>query len=764
MASAMQRHSSTRGGNSAMAYDSALREALTMIARDPSEPTTVRGNLRNRSLWALDPLRPTDGDPEVCPDYMWIHLNNITYDNCIKALGTKFSNIADTVPEGEGLALLDQMYQQAEPQGLGAVEDVEKEMDECKFQDGNDITEHLTILQALVKKFDRVSVIPFTEEKKKRFLLKTLPSSWQTPVQNWEASTLTFEELLPLIKEFTTSVSYLRMKEHGFAMVGGVLECYHCGGNHRIKDCPELPVQHVPGAAGKQVRYRDRGKGRPRRSKPQRLSRKDASALVSMLHLVSSSWASSDEEPEAGPEIQQENEHQMAMSAETATMSLPIDTVTNEIVSGDVVSLLTQAQLQAVHPVQSYRDRPDRDSDRNVPQVYDRTDTDFDRDFNALFGKRKSVPEPEIGSEELPAENRDYLGFYAKNENFDISSKSSNQAGKSELQCLQNSIWQSEAKNRHREGLYAKNVIFDQDIVIDSQTHETEFQQANRHIHSSNEIKCAGLSAQTLTQITEVIQYFMILLIWCLLVPLASRYDTAVFIMQVFLAVWCAKTMLCNIWDKLMSVTKIKTIFQTAVLPVMCQPKLLVLLVILLAVSALSYVVSVPQVDAFADHTALAGDIMDIHYSHHACIGTKYSVNPIQWEKQLLSPEGETFSVDFAVDSGCSTNTTNVKEVFLSMAPSSLKVITAEGAESMAQGTGYSLATVKNTEHNDVLTTMQLLYMPNFHFNLLSVTQLQDLGHSTVFRSKRSKQQSYIQLANGHQIPLSGKAIYIISL
>ena len=241
IAAAMQKHSSSRGGNAAMAYDAALREALTLIARNPSDPDRVRGMLDNRSLWAADPLHPGEGDPEMCPNFMWAHLNNITYDNCIKALGNKFSSIADTVPEGEGLALLNQMYQQAEPEGLGAVEDIESEMNECLYVDGNDITEHLTALQALIKKYDRASTIPLTEEKKKRFLLKTLPSTWQTPVQNWEAGPLTFQDLLPRIKEFTTSVSYVKMKEQGLAMVGGVLECFHCGGNHRIRDCPDLP-------------------------------------------------------------------------------------------------------------------------------------------------------------------------------------------------------------------------------------------------------------------------------------------------------------------------------------------------------------------------------------------------------------------------------------------------------------------------------------------------------------------------------------------
>ena len=154
IAAAMQKHSSSRGGNAAMAYDAALREALTLIARNPSDPDRVRGMLDNRSLWAADPLHPGEGDPEMCPNFMWAHLNNITYDNCIKALGNKFSSIADTVPEGEGLALLNQMYQQAEPEGLGAVEDIESEMNECLYVDGNDITEHLTALQALIKKYE----------------------------------------------------------------------------------------------------------------------------------------------------------------------------------------------------------------------------------------------------------------------------------------------------------------------------------------------------------------------------------------------------------------------------------------------------------------------------------------------------------------------------------------------------------------------------------------------------------------------------------
>ena len=361
-----------------MAYDAALRDALSIIARIPNDPERARGMLDNRALWAADPLHPVEADPVACPDFMWAHLNNITYDNCIKALGTKFSSIADTVPEGAGLELLDQMYKQAEPEGLGAVEDIEKEMNDCRYVDGNDITDHLTTLQSLIKKYDRASGIPFTEEKKKRFLLKTLPSSWQTPVQNWEAGPLNFAELLTQIKDFTTSVSYLKMKEQGFAMVGGVLECYNCGGNHRVRDCPDLPP-NLP-AGNRQTRPYFRGKGRSGKRNTKRMSKKDASALVSMLHVLSSSWMSSDEEEEnLDCSSMDQKVPEVAMSANTDHHIAAASTQSEKSISGnltgEIVSLITQYDDQTSNNI---RDEISPDADHKCQQSLM---SDFDKDF-----------------------------------------------------------------------------------------------------------------------------------------------------------------------------------------------------------------------------------------------------------------------------------------------------------------------------------------------------------------------------------------------
>ena len=46
-------------------------------------------------------------------------------------------------------------------------------------------------------------------------------------------------------------------------------------------------IKQIPSAKDRQTRYRDRGSSRPQR-KTDRLSKKDASALVSMLHMISS--------------------------------------------------------------------------------------------------------------------------------------------------------------------------------------------------------------------------------------------------------------------------------------------------------------------------------------------------------------------------------------------------------------------------------------------------------------------------------------------
>ena len=763
IAAAMQKHSSSRGGNAAMAYDAALREALTLIARNPSDPDRVRGMLDNRSLWAADPLHPGEGDPEMCPNFMWAHLNNITYDNCIKALGNKFSSIADTVPEGEGLALLNQMYQQAEPEGLGAVEDIESEMNECLYVDGNDITEHLTALQALIKKYDRASTIPLTEEKKKRFLLKTLPSTWQTPVQNWEAGPLTFQDLLPRIKEFTTSVSYVKMKEQGLAMVGGVLECFHCGGNHRIRDCPDLPPPRSSG--GRQTKFRDRGKGRQKFKRSQRMSRKDASALVSMLHVLSNSWISSDEEEDQELSMADDQDNpEVAMPAKSDLDRTSSDQSINGNLTGDVISLITQSRNR--DPDRTLMDGRNRDRDRDrdrdleVPHR-DTSHTDFDKDFDLLFQKRLTNPEPQIYSDWPRAENQDQSGFYAKNEIFDMCSAEANQTGKSSLQVSETSNLSSNAQNRHRGGLYAKNVNFEQSIVVDSWTQKNDYGTLKRSQHRySEDPNITNLSAH---RISDIWQYSVIGTIWCILFMLAEKFSTIVMLAVFVVGMICANVWFSNIWSRATSVTKFKTVFQTSVLPVVCQPKLMLILVMIGVLSALSHLAMIPKVSALTDHTALVGDLPAYSSSNYAYGANKFLADPIQWEQQLLSSNSNTFSVDFAVDSGCSTNTTNRQDVFLSMAPSNLKVITAEGAESEANGTGYSLATVRDTENNTVMTKMQLLYMPNFHFNLLSVIQLQDLGHAVVFKSKRSRQNSYIELANGKKIPLyrSGNLHYL---
>ena len=660
VASAMQRHSSNRGGNAAMAYDAALREALTILARTPNDPVRVRNSLANRSLWAADPLHPGEGDAAACPDFMWSHLRNITYDNCIKALGTKHSNIADTVPEGDGLMLLDQMYNQAEPDGLGAVEDIEKEMDACQYQDGADITDHLTQLQALIKKYDRASNVAMSGEKKKRFLLKTLPNSWQTPVQNWEAGPLTFEELLPQVKEFTSSVSYMKMKEHGHAMIGGVLECFNCGGNHRIKDCPDLPVKQIPSAKGRQARYRDRGRGKPQR-KTDRLSKKDASALVSMLHMISSSWISDDEDPEIERDANLESTRDINL--EIATDQVHTDQSINGTLSEDAVSLISQSAVSADMGTKMDKST-DRDQDRDrQDQDIPTTMSDFDRDFKALFGKRKMYQEPELHSEWLDPENIDLGCVLRENETFDIWSGMANQTGKSSFQHQQNHLMDSKAQNRHWGGLYAKNAIFDQSTIVDSQTQKSDFEAVNSSFqHSAHESGSSSLDAMS----TAAVQLSLISVVWCMLIPLASVYSAPVFIMQCGIAMFTVKIVLNHLWDKMVQSTRISTFFRTGIFPVMCQPKLIILWLLVFLLSAVTYFVQIPQAEAYSDHTALAGDI-NCSAQPNSFAKSKMMADPIQWEQKLLSPAGDTFTVDFAVDSGCSTNTINRHDVFLSM-------------------------------------------------------------------------------------------------
>ena len=58
------------------------------------------------------------------------------------------------------------MISRLEPQGLNATAIVEADMKKCKYEDGDDINDHLDTLLSLIVKHDRVSDVPYGSSAK----------------------------------------------------------------------------------------------------------------------------------------------------------------------------------------------------------------------------------------------------------------------------------------------------------------------------------------------------------------------------------------------------------------------------------------------------------------------------------------------------------------------------------------------------------------------------------------------------------------------
>ena len=106
-----------------------------------------------------------------------------------------------------------------------------------------------------------------------------------------------------------------------------------------------------------------------------------------------------------------------------------------------------------------------------------------------------------------------------------------------------------------------------------------------------------------------------------------------------------------------------------------------------------------------------------------------YSHQSHLWEAALLSTQAKTV-VKFVVDSGCTAHATNNGSVCQALAAANVVVETAGGKLHPAAGKALTQGLVANSSHKMVPLHLQLLYIPTFAHNLLSVTQLQDQGHT----------------------------------
>ena len=130
------------------ALEGALRDSLRgiMSARN----TTSAKDSVDPVYWRADPAAAAaDGDPAVCPPWAWKQPPPYLYEALHSSLGHEHHKLAATVPIDDGFALFRAMISRLEPQGLNATALVEADMKKCKYEDGDDIHDHLGTLLLL---------------------------------------------------------------------------------------------------------------------------------------------------------------------------------------------------------------------------------------------------------------------------------------------------------------------------------------------------------------------------------------------------------------------------------------------------------------------------------------------------------------------------------------------------------------------------------------------------------------------------------------
>ena len=134
----------------------------------------------------------------------------------------------------------------------------------------------------------------------------------------------------------------------------------------------------------------------------------------------------------------------------------------------------------------------------------------------------------------------------------------------------------------------------------------------------------------------------------------------------------------------------------------------------------------------------------------------------------LLSQESKPIVHSVLVDSGASTSTFNIRELFTLLTASTVRMLTGDKVLTQASGQGtvhcQAMATSRNDKESPVQLHINALYMPSFAFSLLSVTALNAQGYDVVFPGcNNSKSTAYIGLGNGSVIYLrrSGKSWFL---
>ena len=82
-------------------------------------------------------------------------LQSYLFEALHTSLGEANHKLAATVPLDDGFALLAAMVSRLEPRGLNVAAKVEADMRDCKYEDGQDINDHLDTLLSLIVKHDQ---------------------------------------------------------------------------------------------------------------------------------------------------------------------------------------------------------------------------------------------------------------------------------------------------------------------------------------------------------------------------------------------------------------------------------------------------------------------------------------------------------------------------------------------------------------------------------------------------------------------------------
>ena len=718
------------------------------------EPDTF---LRPWALWEGE-RAPTEAElelqdgaprPGVVPEFYWKHVNNNAYEVAVEVLG-KYVKMANNVGYGEGLALFSKMCIRAEPHGSGSQRIIEQKMKEMdhSYDISQDINDHIGEVDALIGKWERATGMDMPENQQSAFLLKTLPECWGVMVSTWESRRLPYEELSEIVADYPDSigceivesshkamVASMEASKHEAAKVAadhaafaaGEVKCWGCSGAHRASECPYIDAVKKLNEKGELGELMDLAKKKgvdtafakkgPRMKKSlakrgkQAINTKDAMALMTLMVSLSGSDTGSIED-------ECEDDHSED-EMETGALALDLTGEREQFLIAEEVEALQSAPTSVSDALNKANEeilmKTRGDSPRLPIDVLISANSD-DCHISCLHQESIVDLDSAISDEELSITD-----FRT-------------------VEDLQSVTERAEPANHiayvHEDGKSRKPISWDTDegFRAEPTNHIAYVYELGKSVFTSS---LHSLLEALKVASTSVLQAVFI----GIMVYIGMNYPSTDYKMTAYttLSVMVAWVCVPNLAGRFASMLGRRGPATAFGISISCYS----LVMVLIAVGAM--------------YLAVSGSVGANANPEYAFVSPAVSFGAFG-----ESSTAESY-VDFVLDSGASTNATYRSDVMPIMSPSSVSIEDANGRVVTAGGESHITPVVSCVDGTQGALKMNMLYMPSFKHNLLSVKALRDQGHGVYFAPKYGKVQSHISLANGKCIPIKqkGKLFYV---